>query len=449
MQTETRLNPKKILIAILAIAVLLRVAMALYLGNTVETLAGTYDQISYHTLANRVLGGYGFTFDTFWWPATFPGTQTAHWSYLYTFYLTAIYAIFGPNPIIARILQAVFVGILQPYLAYKLGKTVFGEAVGLASAAITAIYIYFIYYSAALMTEPFYICAILASLLLAIRLGQHTPEQASTPKSEIRTWLLLGITFGIAILLRQLFLLIIPFILVWILFARWRTKQTLGIGGALLSVAVVAGMILPFTLFNFQRFDRFVLLNTNAGFAFFWGNHPIHGTHFYAILPHEVGNYLELIPRSYLDERMSEAQLDQVLLRDGIQFVIDDPLRYILLSLNRAKDYFVFWPSADSDLISNLSRLLSFTLFLPFMIYGVVLALANRSPIGKITWHSPVVLLLAYCLGYTAMHMLTWTLIRYRLPVDAVMIIFAGLAIIHLTNRIPALRRLTGALSTP
>jgi 4-amino-4-deoxy-L-arabinose transferase-like glycosyltransferase len=446
--TATNINSKKLLIAILALAVVLRVIAAFYLGNTVEPLAGTYDQVSYHTLASRLLGGFGFTFDTFWWPATFPGTQTAHWSYLYTFYLTAIYALFGPSALLARIIQAVIVGILQPYLAYRLGKTLFGETVGLVSAAITAIYVYFIYYSAALMTEPFYICAILASLLVAIRLGQQKSGQQPSPKSEIRTWILLGLFLGIAILLRQLFLLIAPFVLGWVLYARWRTHQPLGFGGVLISGAVIAAMILPFTVFNATRFDRFVLLNTNAGFAFFWGNHPIHGTNFYAIIPREVGNYLELIPREYLEERMSEAALDQVLLREGIQFVLDEPVRYVLLSLNRAKDYFVFWPSANSDLISNLARLLSFTLFFPFMIYGIVLALTNRHMGEKISLHSPVTLLLGYCLVYTVMHLMTWTLIRYRLPVDAILIVFAGLAITDLANRIPIVRRITRTLTT-
>lgn len=429
---------------------MLRVIAAFYLGNIVEPQAGTYDQVSYHTLANRLLGGYGFTFDTFWWPATFPGTQTAHWSYLYTFFLAAVYALFGPAPLIARIIQAVIVGILHPYLTYKLGKTLFGETVGLASAAITAIYAYFIYYSAALMTEPFYICAILASLLLAIQLGKPKIRQSpGASKSEFGTWLLLGVFLGVTVLLRQLFLLIAPVIILWVLYARWRNQQPNGIRGAILSLAVIAATIVPFTLFNAARFDRFVLLNTNAGFAFFWGNHPIHGTNFYAIIPREVANYLALIPSEYLEARMSEAELDQVLLRDGIQFVLDDPLRYILLSINRTKDYFVFLPTSDTDLLGNASRLLSFTIFLPFMIYGIVLALMNRHYGEKITLHSPVVLLLAYCMLYTVMHLMTWTLIRYRLPVDAILIIFAGLGIIDLANRIPIFRRFAKALPTP
>jgi len=59
----------------------------------------------------------------------------------------------------------------------------------------------------------------------------------------------------------------------------------------------------------------------------------------------------------------------------GIQFVLDDPVRYVLLSTSRLKDFFLFWPQSQSGLLSNLSRVGSFGIFLPFMVYGLVLAL--------------------------------------------------------------------------
>ncbi len=92
-------------------------------------------------------------------------------------------------------------------------------------------------------------------------------------------------------------------------------------------------MILPFTAYNYARFGRFVLLNTNSGYAFFWGNHPIYGTHFVPILTPEMGSYQDLIPPEV--RNLDEAALDQELMRRGLQFVIDDPGRYLLLSLSR------------------------------------------------------------------------------------------------------------------
>jgi 4-amino-4-deoxy-L-arabinose transferase-like glycosyltransferase len=424
---------RRILIFILAVSVLLRVMAALYLGNQVELLPGINDQISYHTLSLRLLDGHGLTFGEFWWPATKAGSPTAHWSYLYLGFLAALYKIFGANPLIPRLLQAVAVGILQPYLVFLLGRRIFNNLVGLVSAALTAIYGYFIYYSAALMTESFYIVAILLSLYLAIMITDWARELKDRPKIwRILKWgIFLGISLGIVILLRQLFLLFVPFLFIWIwLRAGSKSLGVLGISGLFLIV-----LILPITIFNYSRFNRFVLLNTNAGFAFFWGNHPIYGTKFEPILPEEMGSYQELIPEEL--KGLNEAALDQELLRRGIQFVLDDPVRYIRLSLSRILPYINFWPSSESGMVSNLVRVGSFGIMLPFILFGLYVSFIQRKkPLLK----QPLSLLYLFMIVYAGIHILTWTLIRYRLPIDAVFVIFASLGLVDLLNRFPKAR---------
>ncbi|MDX1688695.1 MAG: hypothetical protein R3248_11985, partial [Candidatus Promineifilaceae bacterium] len=113
--------------AVLLAAVLPRLLGALYLGDVVEVLPGTADQVSYHTLALRILDGHGFTFAEPWWPLTGAGEPTAHWSYLYTFYLVGVYALLGPHPLAARLIQALLIGLLQPLLTYLLGRRIFDE----------------------------------------------------------------------------------------------------------------------------------------------------------------------------------------------------------------------------------------------------------------------------------------------------------------------------------
>ena len=107
---------RRLLVITLVVSVVLRVLAALYIGNEVEELPGTFDQISYHNLALRVVSGYGFTFGEPWWPATPASEPTAHWSYLYTGYLIAIYNLLGQVPLAARVIQAILVGLLQPFL---------------------------------------------------------------------------------------------------------------------------------------------------------------------------------------------------------------------------------------------------------------------------------------------------------------------------------------------
>ena len=361
---------------------------------------------------------------------------TAHWSYLYTFYLAGVYAIFGAHPLAARMIQAVIVGVLHPILAYWLGKKTFGPLVGLIAAALTALYTYFIYYSAILMTEAFYITAILGCLSLAIAWVEWQTSHIDAPWNR-RSVLLacgLGVSLGVTVLLRQVYLLFLPFLFGWMWWATGHRFSFRRISSLALPGVILVLMILPFTLYNYTRFERFVLLNTNAGFAFYWANHPIYGRHFEPILPEEMGSYGQLIPKELRE--LDEAALDSKLLGQGIAFILEDPGRYLLLSLSRIPAYFMFWPSASSGLISNISRVAGFGLLLPFMLFGLVKAFLMQPKSARPVWASAYTsaqaLLLNFFVVYSLVHILTWSLIRYRLPVDAILMIFAGLAVFEL-----------------
>lgn len=427
------------LLLIILVSVALRVGSAVYQGNVVETLPGIYDQVSYDGLARRVLDGRGFSFGQDSWPLTRAGEPTAHWSYLYTLYLAGVYAVLGAQPVAARLLQAVLVGILLPLLTFRLGRRAFGPPAGLAAAALSATYIYFVYYAGALMTESFYIVAILAALDLA------SGPLAAAPVAGRRrwgAWLALGVCLAGAVLFRQLFLLFVPLVLLWIVWAQARAagagwgymRQLSTYVGPALVVAVIVAMIAPWTARNYQAFGRFVLLNTNAGYAFFWGNHPIYGTHFVGILPADGPTYQDLVPVEL--RSLDEAALDQALMREGIGFVQADPGRYVLLSLSRIPEYFKFWPTSDSGALSNVSRILSFALLLPFMVYGLGLAFARRGPLAEAGGWPTITLLALFALVYTLIHLLSWALIRYRLPVDSVLLVFAGYGLVDLSARL-------------
>jgi 4-amino-4-deoxy-L-arabinose transferase-like glycosyltransferase len=428
------------LAGILIFSMIIRIAAALYMGDQVVDLPGTFDQISYNTLALRVLNGHGFTFGETWWPITPAGAPTAHWSFLYTLYLVAIYAIFGPHPLTARLIQAVILGILQPLLAYKIGKHVFSETVGLVSAGLTAIYAYFIYYDATLMTEPFFITLVLGGLYLTILIAQlSTNANGQFPDGKgLLLSVVLGLVLGCAVLLRQLILLVIPVLFLWIWWVRRKQSLRQTLLFVFTTFVIILIIILPFTIYNTSRFGHFVLLNTNSGYAFFWANHPIYGTHFQSILT--TGNYQDLIPVEF--RNLDEAALDQALLRRGLRFILDDPVRYVLLSISRIPVYFKFWPSKDSGLISNISRVASFGVFWPFMLYGLFRSIAGQKQSLTEWLESPIGLLVLFVSIYSLIHLLSWSLIRYRLPVDSVLLIFAGLAVVDLTRRIILWRKL-------
>jgi hypothetical protein len=188
-------------------------------------------------------------------------------------------------------------------------------------------------------------------------------------------------------------------------------------------------MVAPWTIRNYRAFNTFVLLNTNSGFAFYWGNHPIYGTHFVPLLSTP---YQALIPEYLLG--LNEGELDRALLREGIQIVLDDPARYALLSISRITEYIKFWPTRDSEPISNISRVCSFGIFLPFMLYGLLISYSRLRKPGFPGQRAKILIVFIFIAVYASIHFLSWTLIRYRLPIDALLVIFAALAIESLTR---------------
>jgi 4-amino-4-deoxy-L-arabinose transferase-like glycosyltransferase len=432
---------------IIGLGVAVRVGAAIYLGNSVTPLPGVFDQVSYHTLALRVLDGHGFSFGEGWWPATQANQPTAHWSFLYTGFLAAVYAVSGANPLVGRLVQAVVVGVLQPLFTYRIGNRLFGQTVGLVSSAIVACYAYFIYYSGALVTESLFIVALLWALDAAIRLPD--PPRGKSRWAGLSGWLELGAAFGAAVLLRQVVILVVPLVVAWIC-RRTRVANALGTGGVRPSASwLVSGVattaltivlcVAPWTVRNWSVFHELVPLNTNAGFAFYWGNHPVHGNGFVPILPGP--EYGRLIPSEL--EGLNEARLDRALMRRGFQLVASAPIRFLRVSVSRVPEYVKFWPSRDSGAFSNWARVLSFGLCLPFMVSGLWLALrdkeARRSP--RPAARSAILLILGVASLYSLVHLLTWTLIRYRLPVDAILMPFAGLSVAWALDR---LRRTIG-----
>ncbi|MFC1975839.1 hypothetical protein ACFLXQ_05535, partial [Chloroflexota bacterium] len=173
-------------------------------------------------------------------------------------------------------------------------------------------------------------------------------------------------------------------------------------------------------------------------FAFFWGNHPIHGYNFVSILPKDGPSYQDLIPEELLN--LNEAELDRALLKRSMGIIQENPARYLTLSVTRIRDYFKFWPSPESSTISNISRIFSFGVLWPFMLYGLIIGFRRSLSSGAL-------ILYLFILTYTGVHLLTWALIRYRLPVDAVLLVFTGVALVDLQARV--VRRFARAIPQP
>lgn len=261
----------------------------------------------------------------------------------------------------------------------------------------------------------------------------------------------LGLAVGLTLLLRQVGLFVVLVVVGWLLWLAWRQRA---LQTTLLPLVLAGGitllLLLPWSVRNYYAFGIVSPFpNTNSGFALFWANHPIYGTQFETVLSPDHGvSYQSLIPDELL--HLNEAKMDKSLRAEGVAIILDDLPRYALLSLSRIPVHFQFWPTSDSSLLGNLGRLFSYGLVLPFMILGTVLFL-SQGGLGQLRqrrfWQRGAAwtksdwyvaqgwLLLAIFLLYNLLHILTWAKVRYRLPTDALMFVFAALALGWLIGR--------------
>ncbi|MFO7698812.1 MAG: hypothetical protein R6X16_16890, partial [Anaerolineae bacterium] len=173
----------------------------------------------------------------------------------------------------------------------------------------------------------------------------------------------------------------------------------------------------------YRVYGRFLLLNSNTGYAMYSAQHPMHGTDFqeYGAAP---------LPEDLMAVGLNEAELDGELLRRGIGFVLADPVRYLRLSWSRLLDYLSILPEPSTTPLHAVGRIVGYGFYAPFMLYGVILVLCSPG------LRERSLLALLFMLCYSILHVLTWAMVRYRLPVDAVAMPFVALALDDLVTRV-------------
>lgn len=398
------------LFLILLVAFTLRMAAALYLGDSASGLSGAHDEISYSMLGERFATGHGMTFPEPWYPWIEADAPQSYYSFTISLFFAGIYKLFGYHPLAARIITGIMSTAIV-WMIFLIGKRLFSPEVGLLASAIAAIYAYLIFYGVTLVTETPFTLALLVALYQAIRMR-------AGEISGVRGWLTLGVMLAVTVLLRMAVVFFIPILLLWLYYAVRKQTNPLLVA---IPLVVIGLAVLPLTLRNYQLWHQFLLLEAQFGHVFWNGNHPGHlgDFHPYKVFP---------IPPDVLAIK-NDVLITNTLLRMGIQNVVSRPDEFLLLTLSRLREFFLFWPTADSTLMANLLRVLSFGLILPFALYGFFINLRRFQEL------TPIYL---FIIVHTGIYAVTWTMIRYRIPLDPFFILFAAhslhLAYRHLTQ---------------
>jgi 4-amino-4-deoxy-L-arabinose transferase-like glycosyltransferase len=237
-----------------------------------------YDQTAWCLVQGLpVTGGPGFN-------GYHPLSASTYYFVGYTYFLAAIYALFGHDVSAVRLIQAI-VGAATVGAVYLVGNLAFGRRPGLVAASLTAVHLPLVYYAGLLLTETWFTFLQVAALALWIRSWAHGQGPEVRPMGPLLA-IAAGLTAGLASLTRAAFVLVVGLLAVTGLFlppvATPYGQRLVRVTFFLLAAATV---ITPITIRNYQIHGRFILISTNGPSTFLTG----HVTHEPTLPPERPG----------------------------------------------------------------------------------------------------------------------------------------------------------------
>jgi len=396
---------------ILASALMIRILIA-FLGE--DKLWN--DEIDYDRIATNLLKYHQFT--------EYPGRPYSYRPPGYPFFLAAIYAVFGiGNHMAVRLIQAL-IGAVSALLLYLLGKEMMGERTGIIGGLIWAFYPTAVAYTGYLYSETIFMTLLLASLYLMV----------AGMKAEGRRGILYfaggGLFYGMAMLTREVLLAFVPFLLAWL---AWQTlrKRRVEIIRLIAFTVMVMGVLLPWTVRNYSVHGHLILISTNGGCNFYYGNNPEtplqHSWRFSSMDDLKVRSQLfrltgdDAVLRNKLGYKLA---LGYILRRPDlflVRFVgkIMDMWEIDRVPVGRIKDGYYPW-------MDGFARMGFIGLVGVYYIMTVSLGAIGfmRSPRDGWWW-----LTLTFLLGFSLILALVYGHTRYRMPLMPFMAVYASMGI--------------------
>lgn len=291
---------------------------------------------------------------------------TANWTPLYPALLAGVSRLFGAGYYQLYLFNSLLVA-LAGLFTYLAAREIFGRRTALLALALSVLYADTVWYSSLLLAEN------LGIFLVALLTWRFVKD--GSPWAN-------GFLFGLTCLAKGLFLALLPGLLVWI----WLRDRN---GPWLRRAAVFAGMalltLLPWGVRNTLVYKAPVLLEPHWASAVLVGHNPYAtGGCDYYFLDHDYGKF-------YFDESLSPVEKNRVFLAKALEFMRDNPLKEIKLTLLRASKHLTFATSfvfygAEYPARKFLfaAAALQHMLLFPLCALGMAFAFRDRGAFGPV-----------------------------------------------------------------
>jgi 4-amino-4-deoxy-L-arabinose transferase-like glycosyltransferase len=298
-------------------------------------------------------------------------------------------AVFLPN-LLAQLIGA--------WAAMELASRLGGRRSGLPAGLLFALYPYFVFYSAIAMTESIHVAMIPVILLATV------DSMAGRSRS-----MLAGLMSGLLFLFRSTALFILPLQLLFLFRERGLRQAVLLLAGFLMCAG-------PWVLRNQIEMGSPVLLPTKGSLNLWMRNNPEVLAEEGIFVPEGIPlNSPELLEYPSASRFTTEIERSGELSRRSMLFMLRNPLLVGWLSVERLASFLSPVPSTPV----NLGWIPGVVFYAPAAaLAGVAFYRQRRNRASG--------LLLAVFLLYTAMHALGHGGLRYRLPVDTILLVMAA-----------------------
>jgi len=302
---------------------------------------------------------------------------------------------------------------LFPIIIFSLTLEIFKDKnAALISGFISSIYPMNLFYSIAGLTENFYVFYLYLSFLFFYKKRFN-----------------IGLIFLIlSLYTRSIIIYFIPIVVFY--FSYLNNKDVKIILIQLMKALLIFIFFLsPWWLFNYSKYNKVVLTNIGTGEVLYLGNNKKNKT---------GGNNMGVDAdfKKYNNGKFKDKlDRDKALLKNSIQFILDNPNQFLELSL---KKFIRFWNIFPNNKKLNEKTLFKYIIFLsytPILLMSVLWIFKNPNLIKKIT---PMLLFILYT---TLIHVVSISSIRYRFPIEPILIILSSHYLSLLFNQFNKLKR--------
>jgi hypothetical protein len=271
----------------------------------------------------------------------------------------------------------------------------------------------------------------LAVSCLAAFAAWSSAERSPAMGKKLAWALSAGLVLGLGVMLASTALTVVVSVVLW---AGWRAiagsrRGAVPIGPLLMPVgALVLGvclMVTPWIVRNANTFGVFPLMGTNSGVMLLMGNSP-------ATRP-DSGPNVAIAAADVPPAGSSELQREQFYRARGLEHILQQPMYYSRLYLEKVA--YGLWPTAVTwSQGANATADVVQRIYYALMYLGLLMwVFLKRRMLGRHPWIAEIAPYLSLTLIVAVSSLLSYavffTRLRYRLPADVPLALFAGMGV--------------------